>query len=119
MEKMTNRKHFELLMSLEAVKAFPATVQWIEHQIELLDKKNTTPRKASAQQEVNKSLSLEIYQTMKPNTQYIITDINKTFPCCADLTNQKVTSLVGALVKEGKVSREIIKGRSYFVRVED
>ena len=119
MEKMTNRKHFELLMSLEAVKAFPTTVQWIEHQIELLDKKNTAPRKVSAQQEVNKGLSLEIYQAMKPNVNYTISDINKTFSCCTDLTNQKVTSLVNALVKEGKVEREIIKGRSYFMRVGD
>ena len=45
---------------------------------------------------------------------YTITDIIKSVPECADLTNQRVSALVRQLKDEGKVVRTEDKRKAYF-----
>jgi predicted transcriptional regulator len=51
---------------------------------------------------------------MAADTEYTITDLIKTIEDIADYSNQKISNLVGQLVKAGTVVRREEKGRAYF-----
>ena len=41
----------------------------------------------------------------EPNRLFTISEMQKVFPCCAELSNQRVSALVRQLVNDGKVER--------------
>jgi hypothetical protein len=51
---------------------------------------------------------------MVEGTLYTITDLIKTIPALADLTNQRVSALVRQLIADGKVERIEEKRKAYF-----
>ena len=55
---------------------------------------------------------------MESGKAYTISELMKAIPELADLTNQRVSALVRQLKDEGKVSREEIKRKAYFTKVE-
>lgn len=113
-KKMTKRDHFNALLTLDEVKANPSLVEFINHELELLDKKNSAEKKPTAQQTANDSIKVAILDNMVEGRGYTITDIIKTVPECADLTNQRVSALVRQLVDGGKVVRTEDKRKAYF-----
>lgn len=88
-------------------------VEFIENEIAKVEKKNTN-RKPSAVQTANEQIKAEILENMVDGKSYTITEMIKAFPCCADLTNQKVSALVRQLKDENLVIKTEIKGKSYF-----
>ena len=113
-KKLTKRDHFNALLNLAEVKADPKLVDFINHEIELLDKKNSADKKPTAQQTANDSIKVAILDNMVEGKAYTITDLIKTIPECADLTNQRVSALVRQLVEAGKVLRTEDKRKAYF-----
>lgn len=116
MTKLTKREKFELLLAIEEVKANTMLVDFIKHELELLAKKNSSEsKKPTAQQVANQSIQKAILDEMaKTRKQYTITDLIKTVPECADLTNQRVSALVKQLVDTGHVVRTEDKRKAYF-----
>lgn len=117
MKKPTKRDNFNALLSIPAVKENSALVDFINHEIELLEKKNSADKKPTAQQTANDSIKVAILDNMVEGVKYTITDIIKLVPECADLTNQRVSALVRQLKDEGKVERIEDKRKAYFVLV--
>lgn len=113
-KKPTKRENFSVLLNFAEVKANPALVEFINHEIELLDRKNSTEKKPTAQQTANDAIKVAILDNMVKGTKYTITDIIKTVPECADLTNQRVSALIRQLKDEGKVIRTEDKRKAYF-----
>lgn len=113
-KKPTKRENFSALLNFAEVKANPALVEFINHEIELLDRKNSTEKKPTAQQTANDAIKVAILDNMVKGTKYTITDIIKTVPECADLTNQRVSALIRQLKDEGKVIRTEDKRKAYF-----
>lgn len=113
-KKMTKRDHYNALLTLAEVKANPALVEFINHELELLDKKNASDKKPTAQQTANDAIKVAILDNMISGKMYTITDIIKSVPECADLTNQRVSALVRQLKDEGKVVRTEDKRKAYF-----
>lgn len=113
-KKLTKKDHFNALLSLAEVKSNPKLVEFINHEIELLDKKNSADKKPTAQQTANESIKSAILDNMVEGKKYTITDIIKTVPECADLTNQRVSALVRQLVDSSKVVRTEDKRKAYF-----
>ena len=94
-KRPTKRMQFEALLSLSDVQNSPSLVAFIEHELELLDKKNSAERKPTTKQVENvgvKSDILEIVQA-EPNRLFTISDILKALGN-ADFTNQKISALV-------------------------
>lgn len=113
-KKPTKRENFSALLNFAEVKANPALVEFINHEIELLDRKNSTEKKPTAQQTANDAIKVAILDNMVKGTKYTITDIIKSVPECADLTNQRVSALIRQLKDEGKVIRTEDKRKAYF-----
>ena len=51
---------------------------------------------------------------MQKGRLYTVTELIKEVDECADLTNQKVSSLLRQLISENKVVKSIDKRKSYF-----
>lgn len=113
-KKMTKRDYFNSLLALDEVKANPDYVTFINHELELLDKKNSADKKPTAQQTANDSIKVAILDNMVAGKMYTITDIIKSVPECADLTNQRVSALIRQLKDEGMVVRTEDKRKAYF-----
>lgn len=99
-KKMTKRDHFNTLLTLSEVKSNPALVEFIEHELELLAKKNSAEKKPTAQQVANQGVADAIlsHMTSDPNRMFSITELIKEVPACAGLTNQRVSAIVRGMI---------------------
>lgn len=113
-KKLTKRDHFNTLLSLSEVQANPVLVAFVEHELELLNKKNSGDKKPTAQQTQNESIKDAIIEGMEPTRLYTVTEIIKEIAECNELTNQRVSALLRQLKDEGKVVKTIDKRKSYF-----
>ena len=86
----------------------------IDNELALLAKKNSAEKKPTAQQTANVGIMSAIVEGMEPNRLYTVTEIIKSIPACADLTNQRVSALLRQLVEGGKVKRTEDKRKAYF-----
>lgn len=113
-QKMTKAQKFAMLKTIPGVAENPMLVEFIDHELELLAKKNSADKKPTAQQTANAEIQNAILEGMEPNRVYTITEIIKEVPACADLTNQRVSALMRQLKKSGKVVRTEDKRKAYF-----
>ena len=113
-KKITKRDRFNSLLSLSEVQANADLVAFIEHEIELLDKKNSGEKKLTAQQTANEGIKDAIVEDMEENRLYTVTEIIKEVAECNELTNQRVSALLRQLISEGKVVKTVDKRKSYF-----
>jgi N-acyl-D-aspartate/D-glutamate deacylase len=114
-KKPTKRVLFNRLLALDSVKADPELVALVEHEIELLDKKNSTDKKPTAAQLVNASIKTAILETMESGALYTITELTKIVPNLpSEMSNQRMSALVRQLKDEGKVERIEEKGKALF-----
>jgi hypothetical protein len=116
-KKMTKKDYFNELLTIKEVADNEKLVAFIEHELELLAKKNTTSsgdKKLTATQKANEELKVGILESMTPNRLYTITEMIKEFPCCKELTNQKVSAAMRSLIESGEVERTESKGKAYF-----
>lgn len=111
-KKMTKKNYFEQIKAKYNLTA--DEIKFIDHEIELLDKKNSADKKPTAQQVANKSTQEAILANMADGQMYTITNLIKTVPECADMTNQRVSALVRQLVTDGAVVRIEDKRKAYF-----
>ena len=91
MKKITKREKFEMLLNVAEVKGNEMLVEFIEHEIELLARKNGSEKKPTAQQQANAQIQQAILNGMEVGKRYTITDLIKEIPECAELTNQRVS----------------------------
>ena len=114
--KMTKRDYFTAIMEkyplTDAEKAF------VEHELELLAKKNSADKKPTAQQVANDGIKQAILDGMTPNRLYTVTEIQKEIPECAELSNQRVSALLRQMKDDGIVTRTEDKRKAYFSLVE-
>ena len=116
MEKMTYAKALEIVlnggeMTTEVTEKLTALKASVE-------KKNTTERKPTATQLENEKLKLAILETMESGKGYTIADLMKCVPALDGLANQRVSAIVRQMKDAGTVTREEIKRKAYFTKVE-
>ena len=115
MKKMTKREKFEMLMAIPEVKSNPILSEFIDHELELLAKKNASEKKPTAQQVANEGLKQTIMDVLMENGGLMtITDIQKSAEGLAELSNQRISALVRQMVADGKVERVEDKRKAYF-----
>ena len=113
-KKLTKRDHFNTLLTLSEVQANPVLVDFVKHEIELLDKKNSADKKPTAQQTANEGIKDAIVEGMEENRLYTVTELIKEVAECNELTNQRVSALLRQLISEGKVVKTVDKRKTYF-----
>lgn len=113
-KKMTKREYFNALLSLDEVKANNELVDFINHELELLAKKNASEKKLTPTQKENLTIQEAILNYMEDNVLYTITDLLKNVPECAGMSNQRVSAIVRIMREEKKVERIEEKRKAYF-----
>ena len=113
-KKITKRERFESLLTIPAVQADAGLVDFINHELELLAKKNSADKKPTAQQTANEAIKSAIVEAMEPNHLYTVTEIQKSVAECAELSNQRVSALLRQLKDDGVVVRTEDKRKAYF-----
>ena len=116
-KKVTKRERFEELLTIAEVAKNEELVAFIKNEIELLNKKNArASEKPTATQKANTTIKEAILEALAatPNTKYTISEMQKNFEACAELSNQKISALVRQLQTEGKVERTEEKRKAYF-----
>ena len=117
-KRITKRDYFNELKELVANLNREDLVAFINHELELLDKKasNKTPSKTQVENENIKNVILAtLIDIAKPST---ITDIQTANTDLANLSNQKISALLTQLVNENKVVRTVDKKKAYFTIAE-
>ena len=110
-KKMTKADYFKQIMA-----NYPLTEderKFVEHELELLAKKNSADKKPTAQQVANEGVKVAIVKGMEPGKLYTVTDILKSIPECADMTNQRVSALLRQMIGS-EVERIEEKRKAYF-----
>lgn len=91
-------------------------IELIDHEIELLTKKNT-PGKLTKAQEENIKLTEAVYEGMEMGKPYTVTEIIKSVPAVAGMNISKVRPLLTPLMEAEKVKREEVKCKAIFTKI--
>lgn len=117
--KPTKRDNFTALLKLSEVKADPKLVEFITHEIDLLDRKNTVDKKPTKTQQENEVIKTTVLSAMERDRLYSISEMLKEFPVCKDMSNQKLSSLVRQMVLDKQVERVEDKRKAFFRKVSE
>jgi hypothetical protein len=98
--KLTKAQKFAMLKAIPEVAGNPLLVEFIDHELELLTKKNSADKKPTAQQVENQGVAKAIlaHLTAQPTRLFTITELMKEVPACAGLTNQRVSAIVRGMI---------------------
>lgn len=110
---MTKREMFEQIKA--NYNLTDAEVAFIDHELELLSKKNSAEKKPTAQQVANEGLKSVILNVLTDNGGLMtVTDVQKSCAELSELSNQRVSALLRQLKDDGKVERVEDKRKAYF-----
>jgi len=90
-------------------------VAFIDHEIELLERKKSGSRKPTKTQIENEAFKAEILATLKREDKPLsIKELCEVCEPISGLTNQRITHMLTALHKAKKITRELVKKTPYF-----
>lgn len=113
-KKMTKKDYFNELLKIGAVASNESLVDFINHELELLNRKSSKSTLSKTQVENNsiKDIIMNVLQeSAKPMT---ITDIQASNEDLKEYSNQKISALLKQLVDSQVVDKKIDKKKSYF-----
>ena len=117
-KKMTKRDYFNTLLGIAEVKANPELVKFIDHELELLAKKNSAEKKPTAVQIANEGIKSVILETLAENGKMMtISEMQKVNAELGEMSNQRISALVRQLINDGQVERIEDKRKAYFKAV--
>lgn len=110
--KMTKRDYFNRLLTY----AHDEDKDFITHELELLDKKNSGERKPTAKQVENEGFKADILAYMESGVNYTIADLVKGVPSvvASGISANRVTALMTQLKEAGKVIRGEDKRKAFY-----
>lgn len=118
-KKMTKKDWFKVMLEMGEVKANAGVVEFINKEIELLEKKNSANRKPTATQIENEKIREIVLEVMEENNIYTVTQIMKLVqPIFTDteLTNQRVSAVIRPMIGD-TIKRFEDKGKAYFQKI--
>lgn len=110
---MTKKEMFAEIR--KAVAENEEMVAFIDHEIELLEKKSNSVRKPTKTQVENESFKAEIVAYLTAvDTGKTIKELQAEIESLAPLTNQRITHMLTDLVKAGTLAKEYVKKTPYY-----
>lgn len=99
---------------LEIVKGNEELTNFINHELELLDKKSASHTQTKTQKE-NESIKETIVETLKGfDKKVTIQELQESNPELAELSNQKISALLTQLVNAKVINKDYDKKKAYF-----
>ena len=117
MKKLTKKEMFAMVREIVVANGGDNTellTGFIDHEVELLTRKNTGEKKPTANQVANEAIKAEILSAMEIGKLYTCTDIIKGVEVCNGFNVQKVSPLMNQLADSGLVVKTTEKRKTYF-----
>ena len=113
-KKLTKKEVFSKMLEVEAIASNELFVEFINHELELLDRKSSKSTQTKTQIE-NESIKNAIVESLERVAKAVtITELQELDSKMANYSNQKLSALLKQLVKEDRVVKTIDKKKSYF-----
>ena len=110
---MTKKEMFAEIR--KAVISNEEMVAFIDHEIELLNRKSGSPKKPTKTQVENDAYKATIVEYLTTvDAPKTIKEMQAEIADIAELTNQRITHMLTDLRKDGKVARTYVKKVAYF-----
>lgn len=110
---MTKREMFAEIRNIVADNE--EMVAFIDHEIELLERKSNSPKKPTKTQVENDGFKAEIVTYLtEVDTPKTIKELQTGIPSIGSLTNQRITHMLTDLVKAGTLTKEYVKKTPYY-----
>lgn len=120
--KVTKRELFTTIMDYVAradnfgteTLSKEKALEMLEHEIELLNRKNSSDRKPTAQQVQNAIIADAIHAGMEDGRLYTVTEVLKEIEECNELSNQKVSRIMSDMAKAGRLEKVEEKRKTFY-----
>ena len=110
---MTKKEMYNEILAVVADNA--EMVEFINHEIELLNRKSSAVRKPTKNQLENEGFKADIVDYLKDaDAPKTIKELQTAIPSLADLTNQRITHLLTDLVKAETLTKNYVKKTPYY-----
>lgn len=115
---MTKREMYTMTINILAETSAPEKdelIAGLQHEIELLDKKNSSSRKPTKTQLENDGFKASIVAHLSlADSPKTIKELQAEISDLADLTNQRITHMLTDLVKAGTLVKDYVKKTPYY-----
>jgi hypothetical protein len=117
-KKITKRESFTEIKGILEELGKERLVKVMEHELELLAKKNSADKKPTAVQIANDGIKSVILEVLVANgDKMTISEMQKANAELGELSNQRISALVRQLKEDGKLERIEDKRKAYFKAV--
>ena len=114
-KKLTKKDYFNTLLGIEEVAKNEELVKFINHELELLAKKNSGEKKPTAAQIANDGIKETILAVLESvGRGMTISEMQKANAELGELSTSKVSALVRQLKEDNVVERYEDKRKAYF-----
>ena len=120
-KKMTKKEMFAMVMEVVEVAEVEnkaSMMDFLAHEIELLERKSSSPKKSATQVENEKIMIVLLESLAEVGEPTTLTGLWEKVPRTKEYSNQKMSALMKKLIDEGKVVKTIDKKKSYFSLAE-
>ena len=116
-KKMTKK---EMFMQIKSKLTDQNEIAFIEHEIELLNSKNSGSRKPTATQQENEKFKIEIVEFLDANHEgkFTISEIQQSSSTLKELSNQRISAILKQLVDAKQITKVYEKRKAYFATGE-
>ena len=114
-KKMTKKEMFAVVRGIVVASenCTEEVLAFIDHEVELLERKKSSSAKTKTQVENEKVMDLIVQELSLHDKPLTVTELMQT-SSLTGLSNQKLSALLRLLKEEGKVVKTIDKKKSYF-----
>ena len=113
-KKLTKREKFAMVREILEQADRTDLVEFVDHEVELLNRKTTSSGKLTPKQEENEKIKNVIVEVLAQNGDGMtVTQLMKTNELC-EFSMNKLTALVTQLKNENRVERYVEKRVTYF-----
>lgn len=116
MEKVTKRDNFNAIIKLATEANRPDLVDFAKHEIELLEKKASAPRKESEAHVASEKLAQTVLDLMEVDKLYRVADLIKLVGD-PDISTSKMSTAIRLFLLGSSVERVEEKRVAYFKRI--
>lgn len=117
MKKITKRERFVQILAIPAIAENADLTAFIQHEIELLDKKNSGEKKMTPQQEANAVIKANVLALAQANPDRLFTIgefLKEVSDLPEDMTSQRMTAIVRQMCDNHLLIRVEEKRKAYF-----
>ena len=113
MKKLTKK---EMFIQIKSRLTDQDEIAFINHEIELLNSKNSGSRKPTATQQENEKFKIEIVEFLDANHEgkFTISEIQQSHGSLKELSNQRISAILKQLVDAKQITKVYEKRKAYF-----